>query len=60
CEVLREYHRNNPSKYEFYDDYLKDLEEKGMEAVNPSAEDLPPEIEYIMNAEKNQPPTKSR
>ncbi|NGX42214.1 MAG: hypothetical protein K940chlam7_00491 [Chlamydiae bacterium] len=52
CEVLREYHSKNPSKYEFYDDYLKDLEEKGADAVNLSIEDLPPEIQYIMDPEK--------
>ena len=56
CQVLREYHQKNPSKYEFYDDYLKDLEEKGAEAVNISPEDMPPEIQYIVNPEKNQSP----
>lgn len=26
CQLVREYNDKNPSKYEFYDDYLKDKE----------------------------------
>jgi len=52
CNIMREYHKNNPSKYKYYDDYLKDLEEKGAEAVAPSTEDLPPDVQFIMSQEK--------
>lgn len=52
CQVMRDYHAKNPSKYEYYDDYLKDLEEKGEQAVNPRFEDLPEDVQIIMDAEK--------
>lgn len=26
CQLVREYNEKNPSKYEFYEDYLKDKE----------------------------------
>lgn len=52
CELMREYHKNNPSKYQFYDDYLKDLEEKGAEAVSPNEEDLPPDVQFIMGQKR--------
>lgn len=52
CEVMREYHKNNPSKYEFYDDYLKDLEENGEGALTPDQEALPPDVRMIMKQEK--------
>ena len=28
CERIREYNKDNPGEYEFYEDYLKDKEEK--------------------------------
>lgn len=56
CQVMREYHREHPSKYTYYEDYLKDLEEKGATAVNPSEKDLPPDVEYIMHPEKTKAP----
>ncbi len=49
CQVLREYHKKNPSKYTYYDDYLKDLKENGEEAVNPQFEDLPKDVQYIVD-----------
>lgn len=52
CEVMRKYNEGHPSKYTYYDDYLKDLREKGADAVNPSKEDLPPDVKFIMNQEK--------
>jgi hypothetical protein len=52
CQVMRDYHAKNPSKYEYYDDYLKDLEENGEQAVNPKLEDLPEDVKIIMGAEK--------
>ena len=27
CDKFRDYHKKNPSKYEFYEDYLKDVDE---------------------------------
>ena len=26
CEALREYHKNNPSEYKFYEDYIEAVE----------------------------------
>ena len=49
CQVLREYHEQNPSKYTYYDDYLKDLSEKGEQAVNPQFKDLPKDVQYIVD-----------
>jgi hypothetical protein len=55
CNVMREYHKKNPSKYTYYDDYLKDVEEKGADAVNPRFEDLPEDVQAIVDpAKKNQ------
>lgn len=51
CQVLREYHSKNPSKYKYYDDYLKDVEEKGEDAVNPRTEDMPEDVRRIMESE---------
>ena len=51
CQVLRDYHSKNPSKYEYYDDYLKDLEEKGEEGVNPSTKEMPEDVRRIMESE---------
>jgi len=48
CQVMREYHKKNPCQYEYYDDYLKDLEENGEDAVNPKFEDLPPDVQEIV------------
>lgn len=52
CQVMRDYHAKNPSKYEYYDDYLKDLEENGEQAVNPKFEDLPEDVQYIVDPDK--------
>ena len=52
CKVLQEYHRENPSKYKYYEDYLKDVEEKGADAVNTPPEELPPDVRRIMNPEE--------
>ena len=52
CQVMRDYHAKNPSKYEYYDDYLKDLEEKGEQAVNPRFEDLPEDVQFIVDPGK--------
>jgi hypothetical protein len=52
CEIMRDYNSKHPSKYQYYEDYLKDLEEKGADAVNPSSEDLPPDVKFIMGQEK--------
>ena len=52
CQVMRDYHEKNPSKYEYYDDYLNALEEKGAEFVNPNFEDLPDDIQYIVDPER--------
>lgn len=51
CQVMRDYHEKNPSKYEYYDDYLKDVEENGEESVNPNFEDLPDDVKRIMDPE---------
>ena len=51
CQVLREYHSKNPSKYEYYDDYLKDLDEKGEDAVNPRNREIPDDVRRIMESE---------
>lgn len=51
CEVMNEYHKNNPSKFQYYDDYIKDLEEKGASKADPSAQDLPPDVKFIMDLE---------
>lgn len=53
CHILREYHEKNPSKYEYYDDYLKDIEKYGEEAVNPSLKDLPEDVQFIMDPKKS-------
>ncbi|CCB92216.1 putative uncharacterized protein [Waddlia chondrophila 2032/99] len=52
CQVLREYHEKNPSKYKYYDDYLKDLEEKGEGAVSPRLEEMPEEVRRIVDPDK--------
>lgn len=54
CEVMKEYHAKNPSKYVYYEDYLRDLEEKGEEAVNPRFEDLPEEVQFIVDPKKKE------
>ncbi len=52
CKVLNDYHKNNPSPYKYYDDYLKDVEEKGEDAVNPRFEDLPEDVQAIVDPSK--------
>lgn len=47
CEMLRDYHANNPAKYTFYDDYLKDKEAGLVEE-----EDAPEEIQFIRDLPK--------
>lgn len=53
CQVMRDYHAKNPSKYEYYDDYLKDLEENGEQAVNPKFEDLPENVQMIVDPDRS-------
>lgn len=52
CQVMKEYHAKNPSKYKYYDDYLKDLEEKGADVVNPKFEDMPEDVQFIIDPER--------
>ena len=52
CRILNQYHQDHPSKYEYYDDYLKDLEEKGADQVNPNPKDLPDDVKFIMYPEQ--------
>ena len=47
CDIMRDYNAKHPSKYQYYDDYLKDLKEKGAENVDVKPEDLPPEVRFI-------------
>jgi len=52
CETLKEYHKNNPSKYTFYEDYLKELEATGQDPNLPTEDELPPDVKFIINLEK--------
>jgi hypothetical protein len=52
CEVMKDYYKKNPSKYKYYEDYLKEVDEKGADSANPSAENLPPDVKFIMEQEK--------
>lgn len=52
CEVMKDYYKDHPSKYKYYEDYLKDLEEKGADAVEPDPKDLPPDVKFIMDQQK--------
>lgn len=55
CQILNEYHKKNPSQYIYYEDYLKDVNEKGEEAVNPRYEDLPEDVQRIVDPERKAP-----
>lgn len=60
CEIMKDYYKKNPSKNQYYDDYyyddyLKDLEKKGASSADPSPEDLPPDVKFIMNMEREGP-----
>lgn len=52
CQVMNEYHQKNPCKYKYYEDYLKDLEENGAEAVNPKFEDMPEDVQFIVDPDR--------
>jgi len=52
CEIMNKYNKEHPSNHEYYEDYLKDLKEKGAEGVDPSVEDLPQDVKQIMKQEK--------
>lgn len=49
CHILRDYHENHPSKYEYYEDYLKDVEGKRGQSIR--GDELPPDVKFIMDKE---------
>lgn len=52
CDIMNKYNKEHPSQYKYYDDYLKDLKEKGAEGVDSSDEEIPDDVQQIMSQEK--------
>jgi hypothetical protein len=50
CEMLRKYHQENPCPYEYYEDYLKALEEKKAIPKNVKSEE--PEVPEVTEQKK--------
>jgi hypothetical protein len=51
CEVMKDYYKKNPTKFKYYEDYLKESEEKGADSSK-SSDNLPSDVKLIMEQEK--------